>query len=134
MPSPVVNQAVPVESTETPRRPQAPPLPEFQVMILCVGSSSRVATTETPAYVFAIHSTLPTRLSDQPLPTWYVNGGSRSSPVARSRMCSIPSPVTKYTGRRPCAFGGPITGVSLLPPGRRNPSVRGSTPATTCPG
>src|SRR5262245_62072405 len=111
MPSPVVNHAAPVESTATPRLPHAPPLPEFHVMILWVGSSSRVATTETPAYVFAIHNTLPTRFSDHPLPTWYLNGGCRSSPVARFRMCSIPSPVTKYTGRRPCESGGPITGV-----------------------
>src|SRR5262252_8998552 len=102
-PSPVVNHAVPVESTETPRRPQAPPLPEFHVMILCVGSSRRLATTDTPAYVLAIHNTLPTRFSDQPLPTWNMNGGWRSSPFERLRMCSMPSPVMKYTGRRPCA-------------------------------
>ena len=70
MPSPVVVHAVPDESSVTPRRPHAPPLPALNVITLCFGSSRFKAATEMPAYVFAIQSVLPSSVSDHPLPVW----------------------------------------------------------------
>src|SRR5439155_1306960 len=67
-----VDNPVPSDSLAAPRRPHAPPLPALNVITLWRESSTLTAAIVIPAYVFAIQSTLPTRLSDHPFPVWNI--------------------------------------------------------------